>query len=303
MNPSRAPAPWAYVLLWTIPGLWSTNYLVARWSGDLIGPHALALARWALALLIFLPWVAKPLWQARQVVRQEWRRSLALGAMGMWICGALVYLGGHTTSATNISLIYAVSPVAIAVLSMRLMGERMGWSQRLGMVLSVVGVLYVIAKGDWRHLTAVHFVAGDAWIVLAAIAWTGYSLGLKFWPSRLAPMQRLALIMAAGVLVMVPLTVAEWLFWPAPVAASVPGAGWKALGLIALAAVVPGALSYAAYTLLQRELGAARTALMLYLGPVYGALLAWIFLGEPVRNYHWVGAALIMPSIWLATRR
>ena len=303
MSQVRAPAPWAYVLLWTVPALWSTNFLVARWSGDLIGPHALALARWLLALVIFLPWVGRPLWQAREVVRQEWWRSLLLGALGMWICGAIVYLGGHTTSATNIALIYAVSPVAIAVLSLRLMGERMGWSQRLGMALSVVGVLYVIAKGDWQHLAAIQFVAGDAWIVLAAIAWTGYSLGLKFWPSRLPPLQRLALIMAGGVLVMVPLTLAEWLFWPAPAAAGTSGAALKALGLVVLAAVVPGALSYGAYTLLQRELGAARTALMLYLGPVYGALLGWLFLGEPVRDYHWVGAALILPSIWLATRR
>jgi drug/metabolite transporter (DMT)-like permease len=62
-------------------------------------------------------------------------------------------------------------------------------------------------------------------------------------------------------------------------------------------------LSYVAYSFLQRELGAARTALMLYLAPVYGAVGAWFVLGERLGWYHLVGAAMILPSIALATVR
>ena len=68
-------------------------------------------------------------------------------------------------------------------------------------------------------------------------------------------------------------------------------------------AAVPGALSYSAYSFVQRELGAARTGLMLYLSPLYAAMLAWWLLGEAPRSHHAIGAALILPSIWLATRR
>lgn len=82
-----------------------------------------------------------------------------------------------------------------------------------------------------------------------------------------------------------------------------PPLGARALLLVTLAAVLPGALSYAAYSFLQRELGASRTALLLYLAPVYGALGAWWVLGEVPGWYHAAGAALILPSIWLATRR
>ena len=70
-----------------------------------------------------------------------------------------------------------------------------------------------------------------------------------------------------------------------------------------LAALLPGVLSYGAYSFLQRELGASRTALMLYLSPVYSAFGAWLVLGERPGWYHAAGAALILPSIWLATRR
>jgi drug/metabolite transporter (DMT)-like permease len=75
------------------------------------------------------------------------------------------------------------------------------------------------------------------------------------------------------------------------------------VGLVAVAALLPGVLSYGAHSLLQRELGASRTAMMLYLSPVYGAALAWLLLGEVPGWYHAVGAAMILPSIWLASRR
>jgi drug/metabolite transporter (DMT)-like permease len=73
--------------------------------------------------------------------------------------------------------------------------------------------------------------------------------------------------------------------------------------LVLAAAVVPGVLSYSAYSYMQRELGASRTALVMYLSPVYAAFGAWAVLGEAPGWYHLVGGALILPSIWLATRR
>ena len=50
---------------------------------------------------------------------------------------------------------------------------------------------------------------------------------------------------------------------------------WKATGLVAAAAILPGALSYSAYCSCSASSGAARTGLMLYLAPLYAALLAW----------------------------
>jgi len=49
-------------------------------------------------------------------------------------------------------------------------------------------------------------------------------------------------------------------------------------------------------------LGVARAGLVMYLSPIYAALAAWALLGEAPRWYHAVGAALILPSIYLATR-
>jgi drug/metabolite transporter (DMT)-like permease len=292
---SLATTRWARVLLWVVPALWSTNYLIARASEGVIGPHALAFGRWLLAALLLLPFTAAGLWTRREALRREWKQLLVLGTLGMWICGAWMYHGGQRTSAINMTLIYAVTPIAIAIVGARLLHEPMRSRQWLGAVLALVGLLMVIAQGDVQRLLAVRFGSGDLWLLVAAVSWVAYSVLLKHWRSALGPGERLVATCAGGLLVMLPFTIAE--AWLLPM----PPLGWTAAGLVLAAAVLPGVLSYGAYSFLQRELGAARTALMLYLTPVYAPLLAWALLGEVPRWYHVLGAALILPSIALAT--
>ena len=131
----------------------------------------------------------------------------------------------------------------------------------------------------------------------ASTAWTLYSVLLRRWPSALGPAERLAAMMAGGMLCLLPSTIAEFL------SPQTPPIGAAALGLMALGALLPGVISYTAYSMLQRELGASRTALMLYLTPVYSAFGAWLVLGERPGWHHVAGALLILPGIWLATRR
>jgi drug/metabolite transporter (DMT)-like permease len=293
----RGHAWWTYPLLYLVPALWSSNYLIARLARGEIHPHALALGRWAVALVLLLPFVGAGLWARRAALRQEWLQLLVLGALGMWICGAWVYVGAQTTSATNIALIYAAAPVAIAIVGVQVLHERVGRLQWAAIGSALAGVLFVIARGDVHNLLALRFTPGDGWIVAATVSWTAYSVLLKHWPSALGPGERLAAIVAGGVVALLPATLWEWLTAP-PQPLTLKG-----FTLITLAAVLPGVLSYGAYSLLQREFGAARAALMQYLAPVYGALGAWWVLGEAPHWYHAVGAALILPSIWLATRR
>jgi drug/metabolite transporter (DMT)-like permease len=73
--------------------------------------------------------------------------------------------------------------------------------------------------------------------------------------------------------------------------------------LVLLAAIVPGIGAYWAYGYCQKILGASRVAASLYLGPLYGGLTAWGVLGEPMGWHHIVGAGLILPGIYLASRQ
>ncbi len=287
----------ARTLLWVTPALWSSNYIIARAADGVIAPHALALGRWCVALALLLPLSAGALVGGFARWRHEWKQLLALGALGMWICGAFVYIGGISTSATNIGLIYAATPVAIAFAGTRLLHEPVSPWQRAGMALALLGVLYVVLKGDIGNLLRVRFTTGDGWILAAAVAWVAYTVLLQRWRSALDPRARLAAITCGGVLVLLPFTALEAVLSPGP------PLGAKALGLVLLGGLLPGFCSYQAYAYMLRELGVAKSSLVMYLAPVYAAFTAWLLLGEAPQAYHAVGAALILPAIYLSTRR
>ena len=76
----------------------------------------------------------------------------------------------------------------------------------------------------------------------------------------------------------------------------------QALLLVVLAAIVPGLGAYWIYGWTQKILGASRVAVALYLGPLYAAVVAWAALGELPGWHHAIGAALILPGVFLVTR-
>ena len=97
-------------------------------------------------------------------------------------------------------------------------------------------------------------------------------------------------------LVLIPFTIVETAIMGLPL-------DWpRALFLAVMVAVFPGFGAYQAYSFMQSELGPAKTGLVLYLGPLYAAMLAWLFLGEQPQWYHWLGAAFLLPGMYLATR-
>jgi drug/metabolite transporter (DMT)-like permease len=286
----------AYVLMFVTPALWGVNYLVARSAPGVIAPHALALGRWIVAALVLGAFCAAELRDKRAAIRTELKQLLVLGTLGMWICGAFVYIGGRSTSAVNIGLLYAVSPVLIALASALWLREHLGPGQVLGVGLALAGVMHILLRGDWPALLRLNINPGDAWVAVAVLCWTVYSLLLRAWPSAFGPLARLTLTALAGILVLVPFTVWEAIaWWPTEWS-------WRALALIVAAALLPGAGAYGAYSIMQRELGAARVGVVMYLGPLYSALLAWLLLGERIEGFHLVGGALILPGIYLSTR-
>ena len=273
------------------------NYVVARTAPGIISPHVLALGRWFLAGLILAFIARQELWRERHTTLKVWPQYLALGTLGMLVCGAWVYWAAETTTAINIALIYAASPVLITLGAVIGLKERFSWKQGLGVLVALVGVLHVVVKGQWASLSQVIWVLGDGLIVIAMVSWAAYALLLKKWTSSLSPTARLAATCLGGSLVLLPFALTEWF--------STPQAEWSLMAsvLVVTAALFPGVGAYWAYGFCQKTLGASRVAASLYLGPLYGGLVAWLFLGETLGWHHALGAALILPGIYLASQK
>ncbi len=277
--------------------MWSVNYVIAKTAPGVISPHVLALGRWFLAGLILAALSHRELWRERRHTLKVWPQYLVLGTLGMLICGAWVYWAAETTTAINIALIYAASPVLITLGAVLGLKERFSWRQGWGVALALLGVLNVVVKGQWATLSQVVWVLGDGLVVFAMVAWAAYALLLKKWASPLSSTARLAATCMGGSLVLLPFALTEWL--------TTQHATWSGMAswLVIAAALFPGVGAYWAYGFCQKTLGASRVAASLYMGPLYGSLVAWLFLGETLGWHHAVGAAMILPGIYLASQK
>jgi len=246
---------------------------------------------------LLLPFAGAAWWRHRYDALREWTDLRVLGALGMGVCGAFVYIGADTTSATNIGLIYAASPIVIVALARGFYHEPLTPLQAAGVLLSLAGVITIVGRGDLQLLASLSFAPGDLWVVAAMTGWAVYAILLRHRPSALPMMVRFAAIVMGGVLILLPFTLAEGL------SGDLPALAPRSFLTVGFLAVVASFGAYQVYGLVQRILGAGPTSLLMYLIPVYNSLLAYLLLGEALRSYHLIGAALVLPGIYLATRK
>lgn len=296
VKPLVPPAATAYLFLAVVMMAWAGNSIVGRAVRDAIPPFTLALVRWAGALVLVMPFAWRPLVRDRAMLRAHWRIVLLLGFLGVACFNAFLYLGLHYTSATNGILIQAAIPPLILVANLILFGERARPLQIVAVILSTLGVVLVVARGDIHVILGLTFSRGDVIILCGVVAWSAYTALLRERPA-LDPRSFLAATFLVGTLAMLPLAIGEWS------TGHVVKWSWAAIGGFGYVATFPSLLAYLLFNAAVGMIGAARAGQTMTLMPLFGAVLAAILLGEPLAGYHLAGMALILSGILLSMRR
>jgi drug/metabolite transporter (DMT)-like permease len=162
------------------------------------------------------------------------------------------------------------------------------------MLLALAGAALIITKGQGAFSSGV--ATGDLLVLMAMLAWAGYTLLQNRVGSGVSFLARIGLFAAAGALFSLPFAVHE--MWSAPAAAF----GGRAALVYLFAGLVPGLFAYSAYAYLGGKFGAVSTSLSLYLGPIVSAGLSILFLGEAPTVIHLLGGALSLGGMWLSLR-
>jgi len=74
------------------------------------------------------------------------------------------------------------------------------------------------------------------------------------------------------------------------------------LAAIVFSAIFPAVIGNVFWNRGVAKVGASVAGQFVYLMPVFGAVLAWLFLGERLYLYHIAGIALILTGIWITSR-
>jgi len=296
---SDAPEPLSnklapYLLVSLASLFWSGNFVLGRALHETIPPIALSFWRWTVALLILLPFVFRALPAQAATIRHHWPILSLLGVLGVTNFNTFVYLGLQTTTATNAVLLVSTTPVMIVALSFLLLGQTVQLLQKIGILLSLVGVAVIVSAGDLASLASIALHPGDLWVMAAVASWALYSVCLRWRPQALDPLVFLAATMMTGLVPLLPLYL-----WDLE-----QGGGFTldlvAIGAIGYVALFPSVLAYIAWNRGVAELGANRTGQFLHLMPVFGTLLSIALLDERLQGFHLAGIGLIALGIGLA---
>ncbi len=271
-----------------------SNMILARGLAGSVPPFSLAFFRWSIVALGLLPVVVMALRDKPGLLRGQGPGIALAGFLGMFVCGGPVYLAGITTSAINLSLIMALSPIVVLLLAFALGRETIVRQQVIGMAVALAGALVIITKG--RLSVGTGPSPGDFLVTLAMLAWAGYTLLQNRVGQGVSFLARIGLFAAAGALFSLPFAAYE--IWQAPAAAFTG----RAMLAYLFAGLIPGLFAYGAYASLGARFGAVSTSLSLYLGPVVSAVLSIIFLGEAPTMIHLIGGALSLGGMWLCLR-
>lgn len=276
--------------------LWSGNFIAGRALRHDFDPATLNLLRWAICLLIFLPWVGAKAWRCRQAVQREWRLLCALGATGIAAFHTLVYLALASTTAVNALLILSLAPTTIWLGAALTGGSRPTRAQWAGMSVSLVGAGILVTRGSLAALLDLAPARGDLWMVAAVLLWTVYSLLLRRRPADLPADVALAASIVPALMLLLP--VVAFSATGAPPALTPPMLG--ALLYIAVFASLVGFLLWSYGVSL---LGPEQAGQFVHLMPVFGAGLAVWLLGEAIVPAQLAGALCVLAGIALVQRR
>ena len=298
---SQRLTPRAVFLLTVPPLLWAGNAIVGRLVHELVPPVLLNFLRWAIALLILLP-LAGPIFRRDSGLWQHWRRFAVLGLLGIGMYNALQYLALQSSTPINVTLVASGMPVWMLLTGALFFGVPLQRRQVAGALLSMAGVLLVLARGEWAHLRDLHLVAGDLFMILATIAWSLYSW-LLLRTSEPAGLRRhwagfLAAQVAFGVLWSGGFAAVEW-----SVGATTVQWGWPLAAALVYVAVGPAVIAFRCWGAGVQLAGPGIGAFFVNLTPLLTALLSATILGEPPRWYHMVAFALIVGAIVVSARR
>ena len=291
VHPLDRVSPYLLLVLTTL--FWGANFNVARAVSEHIPPLGLSFWRWAIAFLILLPFVIKPMRCHWQDARKHWLLVLALAAFGVAAFNSLVYLGLQTTSATNGTVMQSFSPIVILLLATLVLGEKTTKLQGLGIFVSLLGVMSILSRGNIEILSQLDFRAGDLYVLCAVLVWAIYTVLLRKLPAELKGLPILGYTVLLGALFILPFYALETTNGrPMPVSTI-------SIVSVLFVALFPSVLSFLFWNHATHRLGANRTGQFAHLVPTFGILIAITVMGEKLQGFHFLGITLVVSGLVL----
>ena len=195
-------------------------------------------------------------------------------------------------SPTVAAVIVATIPLFSPLAARHFHGEKIKWMNILGLMLSFVGVGFVVLNGSFQLNASPLGVGLEFIAVVAAIA---YTIVLKNLASRYNTLSIIAYQNIIGVMFFLPI----WLFVDFKTLINTPFHP-EAFRAIVLLAIFSSTLAFVFFTQSIRQIGITRSNTFINLIPVFVAVLSFFILKEELGTRKIIGIVIVVTGLFLA---
>ena len=298
--PSHATSlNWTYTKLVLCSLFWGGTFIAGRMTAGSMPHMVIAFGRFFVAAILLLLVAYRVENGLPRLTRQQFFSTLALGMTGIAIYNIFFLAALQRMPAGKTALLVSMSPILTAITVSIILKERLGFYRWGGLILAFLGVITIVTQGDILHATQGIISAfgwGELCMLTAIVSWVAYTVISRFTLRGLSPIAATtyatlfgAAVLAVGAAFELPQLTREMLTW-------------KNAGAIFYLGSFGSALAFIWFSEGVKKIGPARTVVFTNLVPVFGLLLGYLVLSEPILISMVVGGAIVIAGVALTNQ-
>jgi len=275
---------------------WSGAFIAAKYSIPEFPPFTLTFLRFSIALFIifFLMIRFEKHWKIKW---KDVPQFLFLGLVGMFGYHILFFMALKHTTVINSSLIGAAfNPLTTTLLAVWFLKDKITLKKGLAFLICFIGVIITITEGNFLLLFQSGINIGDLLMFFAVICWAVYTVYSKKVSLHFPPLVITTYSFLFCTILLIPFVLMEkpWTF-----IYKTSIRGWLA---VLYMAIFPSVIGFLVQQISVRKIGPRRTAMFIFLIPVFSIFLSVLLLKEVLHPIKIFSSLVIIAGVYFSTQ-
>lgn len=204
--------------------------------------------------------------------------------------------GLQWTSASNTGWIIGITPVFMTILGLIFFKEKISKPQLSGILISFVGLLLLVSKGDLTSLDLIKN-KGDVLIISSSFTWALYSLASKKATLNYSPVMTTLYLFMIVAIIIAPFTINRENIIAVE---KLSLGGWSAILFLG---ILCSGVAYTLWAQALTEMSSSRVGAYLYIEPFVTFFGSWVLLSEHITFLMLISGLIIIGGVVLVNRK
>ncbi|MEK7166464.1 MAG: DMT family transporter [Patescibacteria group bacterium] len=271
--------------------IWGAASPIFKWSLESISLFTLAYLRFFGASILLLPLVIK---RDLTIQRPDWLKLVLLTASGITINITFFFLGLKHAPSINAPIIASSGPIILIIASIFFLKERPKPKMLLGTLISLLGVLVIIARPLLEEGFDISAVLGNLFFLLATVGAVAHTIHAKDLARRYSALTLTFWSFLLGAVSFFPFFLKE------TISVGLPVIDERSVTGLLFGIILSSTLAYTLYQWSVKRLEAAEVGIFTYIDPVIATIIAIPLLGEIVTPLFILGSLFVFAGIFVA---